>query len=63
MDHVTQEKAALAMSHLNSKLREGLDDIQAIKLFETIYGKGVLEKLGVRLIAPQDVNLAPELVK
>jgi IS30 family transposase len=63
MDHVTQEKVALAMSHLNSKLREGLDDIQAIKLFETIYGKDILGKLGVRLIAPQDVNLTPELVK
>ena len=63
MDHVTQEKTALAMSHLNSKLREGLNDIQAIKLFETIYGEGILGKLGIRLIAPQDVNLTPALVK
>lgn len=63
MDHVTQEKVALAMSHLNSKLREGLGDMQAIRLFETIYGEGILEKLGVGLVAPQDVNLTPELVK
>lgn len=63
MDHVTPEKTALAMSHLNSKLREGLNDIQAIKLFETIYGEGILGKLGIRLIAPQDVNLTPALVK
>ena len=63
MDHVTPEKAALAMSHLNCKLREGLGDIPALRLFETIYGTGILEKLGVRFVRPEEVNLTPDLVK
>ena len=63
MDHVTPEKAALAMSHLNCKLREGLGDVQALRLFETIYGTGILDKLGVRFVRPEDVNLTPDLVK
>jgi len=63
MDHVTQEKAELAMSHLNSKLREGLNDIPAFKLFTTIYGEGILEKIGVRLIEPNNVVLKPSLVQ
>lgn len=63
MDHVTQEKATLAMSHLNSKLREGLNDVPAFKLFETVYGGGILGKLGVVLIPGREVNLSPDLVK
>ena len=63
MDHVTPEKAALAMSHLNCKLREGLGDVQALRLFEAIYGEGILRKLGVEFVRPEDVNLTPELVK
>lgn len=63
MAHVTQEKATLAMSHLNSKLRQGLEDIQAIKLFSTIYGDGILEKLGVFTVPPNEVDLTPALVK
>lgn len=63
MDHVTQEKAALAMSHLNSKLREGLNDVPAFRLFETFYGGRILSKLGVVLIPGREVNLSPDLVK
>lgn len=63
MDHVTPEKAALAMSHLNCKLREGLGDVPAFRLFETIYGTGILGKIGVEYIRPEDVNLTPGLVK
>ena len=63
MDHVTPEKATLAMSHLNCKLREGLGDIPALRLFETIYGTGILKRLGVQYIRPEEVNLTPDLVK
>ena len=63
MDHVTPEKAALAMSHLNCKVRKGLGDIPAFRLFETIYGTDTLEKLGVQYIRPLDVTLTPDLVK
>ncbi len=63
MDHVTPEKAALAMSHLNCKLREGLGDVPALRLFETIYGTDILGRLGVEYIRPEDVDLTPGLVK
>lgn len=62
MDMVTQEKAALAMSHLNSMYRASLNDIPAIRLFEDIYGKEILDKLGIRLIPAKDVKLMPELI-
>jgi IS30 family transposase len=63
MNHVTPEKATLAMSHLNCKVRKGLGDIPAFRLFETIYGTDILEKLGVQYIRPLDVTLTPDLVK
>jgi hypothetical protein len=50
------------MSHLNSMCRASLNDIPAIRLFEEIYGKGILEKLGIRLIPAKDVKLMPELI-
>jgi len=62
MNMVTQEKVAMAMSHLNSMCRVSLNNIQAIKLFEGIYGKGILEKLDVRLIPAKEVKLVPEIV-
>lgn len=62
LDHVTPEKAALAASHLNSMLRRSFGNVPAIARFEQTYGKGILEKLGVRLIAPAEVRLVPELV-
>ena len=52
-----------AILDFNSKLREGLGDVQAIRLFETMYGTGILGKLGVELVLPEDVNLTPELVR
>ena len=63
MDHVTPDKATLAMSHLNSKLREGLNDVPAFKLFATLYGEEILGSLGVTLIPAKEVNLSPGLVK
>ena len=34
----------------------------AIKLFEIIYGEGILDTLGIRLVPPNDVNLTPGLL-
>jgi len=62
MDMVTQEKVALAMSHLNSMYRVSLNNIPAIKLFEGIYGKRIMEKLDVRLIPAKEVKLVPKLI-
>ena len=62
LDMVTQEKAAWAMSNLNSMCRASLNDMPSIKLFEQMYGGGILEKLGVRLVQAKDVKLVPELI-
>ena len=48
--------------HMNSFSRKSLNNVPSITLFETIYGKEVLNKLGVSLIAPQDVILTPDLL-
>jgi transposase, IS30 family len=63
MDFATQEKVALALSHMNSMLRAGLGNAPAIKLFEQCYGIGILDKLGIHLVAPSEVRMIPELVR
>ncbi|MBR4423408.1 MAG: IS30 family transposase [Mailhella sp.] len=63
MDHVTPQKAALAACHLNSMLRRSFGNVSAIARFEHAYGKGILEKLGVRLVPPAEVRMTPDLVK
>lgn len=63
MDFVTQEKAALALSHMNSMLRNGLGNVPAIELFRQLYGNCILEKLGIHLVAPEDVRLTPALIR
>ena len=61
-DNLEQSDMARVMSHMNSFSRKSLNNIPSITLFETIYGKEVLNKLGVSLIAPQDVTLTPDLL-
>lgn len=61
-DDLEQSDMARVMSHLNSFARQSLNNIPAIRLFETIYGKEVLPKIGVALISPQNVILTPQLI-
>ena len=61
-DNLEQSDMARVMSHMNSFSRKSLNNIPSITLFETIYGKEVLNKLGVSLVAPQDVILTPDLL-
>ena len=42
--------------------RKSLNDIPAITLFEIIYDKTILEKLGIKLINKKEVCLLPELI-
>ena len=63
MDHVTQDRVDLAMSHMNSMLRRSLGDVTAIDLFAKCYGEDVLPKLGIVRVAPGDVRLTPELTR
>lgn len=61
MDGYVQEDVALALCHLNSFARQSLNNVPAFVLFETLYGKGILEKLHLQLIPATDVCLTPKL--
>lgn len=61
-EKLTQPDINLMLSHVNSMARKSLNDIPAVTLFETIYGKEILEKLGITLINPNSVCLLPELI-
>ena len=61
-DNLEQSDMERVMSHMNSFSRKSLNNVPSITLFETIYGKEVLNKLGVSLIAPQDVILTHDLL-
>lgn len=62
LDNFTQDDINLVLSHVNSLARKSLNDVPAIRLFETIYGKGILEKLDIRLINKNEVHLLPDLI-
>lgn len=62
-DELTQQNIDLAVSHINSIARKSLNDVPAITLFETIYGREVLRKLHLALIPAKEVNLTQDLLK
>jgi len=59
---LTQVDINLMMSHINSYSREKLNDKAPIEMFDYIYGKGLLEKLGLFRVAPNDILLKPSLL-
>jgi len=61
-ENLTQTDINLMLSHVNSFARKSLNDVPAITLFETIYGKEILGKLGITLIDPNSICLLPELI-
>ena len=61
-ENLTQADINLMLSHINSFARKSLNDIPAATLFETIYGKDILEKLGIVPVNPNDVCLLPDLI-
>ena len=61
-ENLTQADINLMLSHVNSFARKSLNDVPAITLFETIYGKEILGKLGITLISPNTVCLLPDLI-
>lgn len=58
----SQDDVDTALSHLNSMARKSLNDVPAITLFETIYGKGIAARFNIRLIPPDQVCLLPDLI-
>ncbi len=60
---MNQEKTSLMMNHINNYTRKSLGDNTPYKVFEFIYGKEIIEKLGIKYISAKDVFLKPSLVK
>lgn len=58
-----QQKADLMMSHINSYPREALNDKTPYDVFSFMFGEDILEKFGIKRIAPTKVILKPELLK
>ena len=63
MNDLTQEKVDLMMDHINSYKRENLAGRSPCEAFEFLYGKDVLNQLGVNLINPNDITLRPALIR
>ena len=61
-DELQQSDMSRVMSHMNSFARKSLNNVPSITLFETIYGKEILKKIGVSLIPPKDIILTSDLI-
>lgn len=57
---VSQEKVDFAASNLNSQIRKSLNDKSAIRVFRELFGSEALEKLGLREIPADQVDLTQE---
>ena len=62
-DALAQPDIALMMSHINSYSREKLNDKSPLDMFGFLYGHGLLKKLGMRKIPPNEIILTPALFK
>lgn len=60
---LTQEDMNLIMNTVNSYPREKWNFKSPIELFENIYGKEILKKLGLEKIPVENLILKPELIK
>lgn len=58
---MTQNKAAIVMSHINSLARASLGGRTPYEKFVEFYGEETLKKLGVQFIPAKDVNLTPSI--
>lgn len=62
-DNLTQEDVSLIMSHINSYTRKKLSDRSANQLFSFLHGEDTLDKLGIKVIPANEINLTPYLLK
>ena len=61
-DNFEQGDINLMMSHINSYSRAKLNDKSPHQLFNFLYGQGILEKLGLKIIHPNEIILKPSLL-
>lgn len=62
-DFLTQEKVDIIFNHINSYTRNKLNNKTPYSIFEKLYGKKLLNKLGIQKIDYADLNLTPNLLK
>ena len=62
-DNLNQDDINLMMSHVNSYKRKKLNNVSPITLFNAIYGSNTTDKLNIREINPNDINLTSDLLK
>lgn len=61
-DTLTQDDINLTLSHVNSYSRPSRSDKSPYELFAFSYGTELLDNLGIRRIAPNDIVLKPSLL-
>jgi IS30 family transposase len=62
-DNLTQNDINLMMSNINSYNRKKLNNQSAHQLFSFINGGDILDKLGIKSIPANEINLTPLLLK
>lgn len=62
-DNLSQDNINLLMSHINSYKRKKLNNVSPHTMFSTIYDKDTIDKLGIKEIKPNDINLSQKLLK
>ena len=62
-DDLNQSDINLIMSHINSYKRKKLNNVSPYTMFSTIYGKDTIDKLGIKEIEPNKVNLSQNILK
>ena len=62
-DNLTQRDVTLMMSHINSAPRESFGGYTPLALAQMMLPKELLDCFGLKLFAPDDVILTPELLK
>ncbi len=62
-DDLTQDDINLVMSHINSYKRKKLNNESPYSIFSKLYGKDVIDKLGIQEIEPNNVSLSTSLLK
>lgn len=62
-DNLTQDDITLMMSHINSYNRKKLNNQSAHQMFSFINGGDILDKLGIKSIPANEINLTPLLLK
>lgn len=62
LENFTQEDINIVLSHINSLARKNLNDTSAAVLFEKLYGKEILQKIGIEVISENNVCLLPDLI-